>query len=332
MPSSTPAAPTIAQQIKQIARGKHGAQHLSREDARHVFHALLAEDADPLQLGAFLIGERIKGETSAELAGFVEAARAYITGFGTLQAPKNAVDLPCYAGKRRAPHTYLAAALKARDSGIPILIHGIDPIPGRVTAWQILRQCGVARAHDLSDAQQLLQRAGIAYIDLAELCPALHRIYLLRERLGVRTCANTVARLLNPLRCRGQLNGFFHPPYADYMAGANRLLAQPRSLLFMGAEGEPELYADRQKLILCQQQDHQYAMRYPAANTAAYPRSAIDLALLEQQSLRIIAGEETEPRQQAVMQRMHEAFSWAASGTALETVHHWHKLTKEEQS
>jgi len=278
-----------------------------------VFSALLGPDADPLQLGAFLIAQRMKGETSAELAGFVDAARATIAGFDQIRAAAGAVDLPCYAGKRRASHAYLVAAMQARDAGIPVLIHGVEHIDGRITAWQVLQGAGVQRAASLHEAGQILAREHIVYADLADLCPDLFRIYALRPRLGVRSFANTVARLLNPLQCDGQLNGFFHTPYADYMATANSLLDQPRSLIFMGAEGEPELYADRQKVMLMQQGQTMNRLSYPPAGLDVYPREAMDAGLLLRHFTAMLEGD-GNGRENAVIARMGEAFGWAATG------------------
>lgn len=301
----------IAAMIGRVARGAHGAENLSQADAELIFDALLSPDADPLQLGAFLIAQRMKGESADELAGFVRAARRHV--IGTAIAPEHAVDLPCYAGKRRASHAYLAAALQARDRGIPVVVHGVEAIDGRITAWQILAQAAVHRAGCMEDAGAILDRDGIVYVDLADICPDLFRIYQLRPRLGVRSFANTVARLLNPMQCRGQLNGLFHTPYADYMSSANRLLGQPRSLVFMGAEGEPELYADRQKLIVRQHGTLLENVRFESAGEEAYPRECMDLSELGQHSLAMLAGT-MSAREAAVIRRMGEAFSWAAWG------------------
>lgn len=303
----------ISPLISRVARGKHGSENLTQEEARAVFFQLLAPDADLLQLGAFLIAQRMKGESSNELAGFVEAARSHMDGYGATVAPSGAVDLPCYAGKRRAAHAYLAAALKARDAGVPVFVHGVERIEGRLTAWQVLKDTGVKRAVTLAEAASLLGNEGIVYLDLADLCPDLFRIYHLRPRLGVRSFANSVARLLNPLQCEGQLNGFFHTPYADYMSGANMLLGQKRSLIFMGAEGEPELYADRQKIIAKQQGDKTTRVCYQEAGLDPYPREAVDSSLLQQQNSTIITGE-LSGREAAVLQRMGQAFAWASKG------------------
>jgi len=293
--------------IRLVARGKHGSEHLSQEQARQLFSFLLQPDADILQLGAFLIAERMKGESSAELAGFVQAARDHIPHFSQIVAPSNAVDLPCYAGKRRAAHAYLVAALQARDAGIPIVVHGVQAIQGRVTAWQVLQGAGIQSASSLSQAKAVLDCDGMVYLDLEDICPNLFRVYNLRERLGVRSFANTVARLLNPMQCDKQLNGFFHTPYANYMAQANVLLGQKSSLIFMGAEGEPELYADRQKVVKKQVGESIEDVPFVDSGNDPYPKQPVEnLDQIYADFKRMLSGDRTE-REQATIDRIKES-------------------------
>lgn len=304
----------ISEYLRRVARGKNGAENLSQLEAEAVLTELLGPGADALQLGAFLIAERMKGESSAELAGFVAAARRHVEGFGEFVAVRGAVDLPCYAGKRRAAPVHLAAALQARDSGIPVLVHGMQPIAGRVDAWQVLQTAGVRRAATLHEGHRMLAGEGMVYMDLADICPPLAGLTMLRPRLGVRTFAHTVARLLNPLGCEGQLNGVFHTPYVALMSQANVLLRQVRSLIFMGAEGEAELYADRQKLITAQLGETLLSMGFPEAQCALYPRQAeADPDVLIRRFTALRAGG-MDAREAAVMQRMEEVFAFASSG------------------
>jgi len=304
--------------IKRVARGERGSENLNQDEAKQLFAQLLQPDADQLQLGAFLIAQRMKGESSAELAGFVEASRSRIAGYGTFIVPDSAVDLPCYAGKRRAGHACLAAAIKARDAGIPVFVHGVEFIDGRITAWQVLQQAGFNRAASLEEAANMLVSEGLVYADLSDLCPDLFRIYQLRQRLGVRTFTNTVARLLNPLQCPGQLNGFFHTPYADYMAQANVLLGQHRSLIFMGAEGEPELYADRQKIVKMQCREVISDISFDDCGAEPYPRKAVGLEEILT-SVGQMSNGGANKREMATVERMQHVFLWAADHNDLNT-------------
>ena len=306
-------SPLLATAIHTVARGQHGARDLSRAEAAAAFAELLRDDADPMQVGALLIGLRMKGEASEELAGFVEGARSGIAGYGGI-AMAQAVDLPCYAGKRRATALHLLAAIRAARSGVPVLIHGLRRIEGRLAAGDLLAAAGIAPAASLSEAKAQLEAAGIAWLPLDGFAPQLAELFALRARLGVRTCVHTVARLLNPLQAGGQLNGFFHTPYGALMGECNALLGQRQSLLFMGAEGEPELYADRQKLLLWQQGEQLQPLAYPEAGGAHYPKEEAEPAALLARFAALLAGAEPDAREAATLMRMQQALVAVQSG------------------
>ncbi len=299
--------------IARVARGKHGAQDLSLDEARTVWRSLLAADADPMQLGAFLIAERMKGETAEELAGFVLAARDYIDGYHQQSQRDGWVDLPCYAGKRRSVPAHLLAAVQLARQGVPIVVHGVEHIAERSSAWQCLQAVGVQRASSLAEAAQVVADQHIVYCDLTDLCPPLMTIYGLRSRLGVRTFANSVARLLNPLHCAGQLNGVFHTPYVERLVAANQYLGQQRSMVFMGAEGEPELYADRQKRLLLQQDDTVTAPVLADLGCAPYSKEAVTADVIQAQFIALQHGDGNDDVLARVA-RSTQALRWASLG------------------
>ncbi len=67
---------SIAHYLKEIGRGKQGARSLSREQAADLFGQLLDGAVTDLEVGAFCLAMRIKGETPHEMAGFLDATHA----------------------------------------------------------------------------------------------------------------------------------------------------------------------------------------------------------------------------------------------------------------
>ncbi|MEP7300087.1 MAG: hypothetical protein ABI699_01050 [Caldimonas sp.] len=65
---------SIARYIREIGRGRDGARSLSQADARDLMEQLLDRSVSDLEIGAFALAMRIKGESVAELAGFLAAA------------------------------------------------------------------------------------------------------------------------------------------------------------------------------------------------------------------------------------------------------------------
>ncbi|HPL79162.1 MAG TPA: DNA-binding protein YbiB, partial [Burkholderiaceae bacterium] len=66
----------ISQYIKEIGRGKDGARALTRDQAADLFGQVLDGTVSDLEVGAFCLAMRIKGETPAEMAGFLDATHA----------------------------------------------------------------------------------------------------------------------------------------------------------------------------------------------------------------------------------------------------------------
>ena len=64
--------------LKEIARGKHGARDLTREQSHALFAAILAGEVTGAPLGAILVALRVKGETPDELAGMMDAVAPHV--------------------------------------------------------------------------------------------------------------------------------------------------------------------------------------------------------------------------------------------------------------
>ena len=91
----------MQQYLKEIGRGKDGARALTRTQAAELMGWLLDGQAHPLQVGAFCVAMRIKGETAQEMAGFMDALQARMPQLPPSGTP--VVVLPSYNGARRPP-------------------------------------------------------------------------------------------------------------------------------------------------------------------------------------------------------------------------------------
>jgi anthranilate phosphoribosyltransferase len=118
--------------IKEIGRGKEGARALSREQARDLFGQVLDGSVSDLEIGAFCIAMRIKGETPEEMAGFLDAVHARLRRLPASTRPL--VVLPSYNGARKLPGAdALAGAAAGAQEGLPVLVHGAATEDSRVT-------------------------------------------------------------------------------------------------------------------------------------------------------------------------------------------------------
>jgi anthranilate phosphoribosyltransferase len=109
--------------IREIGRGKKGARDLSRDDARALYAAMLEGRVSDLELGALLIGMRIKGESVNEIGGFLDAAEASFEPLQTPLSDSAPVVIPSYNGSRQMPNLTPLLALSAGARGCS----GADP-------------------------------------------------------------------------------------------------------------------------------------------------------------------------------------------------------------
>ena len=239
--------------IREIGRGKKGARDLSRDDARVLYTAMLEGRVSDLELGALLIGMRIKGESVNEIGGFLDAAEA---SFSPLQASSSAgmpVVIPSYNGSRQMPNlTPLLACLLARE-GVPVFIHGVLTDPGRVTTAEILAEMGITPVYDaaLVSAEFALQRPVL--MPISALAPRVHRLLELRRVLGLRNSTHTLVKIMQPFAQPAlRLVSYTHPEYLTMLTEYFSTAAPSTRgdvFLMRGTEGETVANARRAQAV-----------------------------------------------------------------------------------
>ncbi len=224
--------------VATLGRGPGRSRALTRDEAREAFGMVLDERAEPVQVGAFLMLLRYRGEDSDEIAGLVEAARERLP-----RAVPGAVDLdwPSYgAGKTRDVPWFLLAALTLAKAGMRVAMHGSNRFSSGPDVADALRVLARDAARDFADAQAQIAQSGFAYLPIEHLSPKLDELLDLRRKLGLRSPVNTVARLLDPFDAAASVDGVFHPPYIDVHLGVAQRLQRKRLLVVKGAGGEAE--------------------------------------------------------------------------------------------
>ncbi len=234
----------IAHYLKVIGRGRDGARAIDRTQAADLMGQVLDGSVSDLEIGAFCLAMRIKGETPEEMAGFLDAAHARLHRLSA-DAGTRVVVLPSYNGARKLPVlTPLLAALLARE-GLAVVVHGCATESARVTTQEVLAAMGHAPLH----AVRSLQAGEQVFVPTEVLCPGLKRLLDVRRVVGLRNPAHSLVKLMNPMAGEALLVGSYtHPEYAVSMANTWALTGA-RALLLRGTEGEVVADARRQPQI-----------------------------------------------------------------------------------
>lgn len=231
----------ISQYLREIGRGKDGARSLAREQAADLFGQVLDGTASDLEVGAFCIAMRVKGETPQEMCGFLDAAHARLRPASSASG-KPMVVLPSYNGARRLPLlTPLLARLVARH-GLPVLIHGTPTETGRVFVRDVLKELDIPD----SGPGPSVRDGQVAFLPTEVLAPGLKRLLDARRVIGLRNSAHSLVKLMNP--CDGPaviVSSYTHPEYAVSMAAVFEAMGAT-ALLLRGTEGE--VVADARRL------------------------------------------------------------------------------------
>lgn len=229
---------TIAPYIRVIGRGKEGARSLDEMQAHELMSQLLDGRLSDLEIGAFALAMRIKGESVAELSGFLRAVHERCLALPDRQAAQPPrVLLPSYNGARKLPNLApLLALLLARD-GIEVLMHGPRLDAGRVTSAQIVAALGLPVCTDAAQVQAAWARREPAFMPIDTLCAPLARLLDVRRVVGLRNSGHTLAKLLAPWPGALRLVSFTHPEYATLLG---EFLTHERAdaMLLRGTEGE----------------------------------------------------------------------------------------------
>ena len=222
----------IGNYIKEIGRGKEGARALNRAQAADLLGQVLDGTVTDLEVGAFCLAMRIKGETAEEMAGFLDAVRSRMALLPASDVP--VVVIPSYNGARKLPLlTPLLALLLARE-GLPVLIHGTATEDKRVFVSEVLAALGIhAQA-----APEKIAISSVAFVPTGTLLPGLQRLLDVRRVVNLRNPAHSLVKLMNPVDGPALLvSSYTHPEYAVSMADTFALV-QAHALLIRGTEGE----------------------------------------------------------------------------------------------
>ncbi len=241
--TATPIRFDVGPYLKRVGRGNVGARSLEREEMQRLFGAMLDGEVGDVELGGLLVAFRMKGESLEEILGALAALQARLAPVA-IDPQRPVVAIPSYNGARKNPNlTPLLAGLLA-DAGVQVIIHGIRRDPNRTTTCEVIQAMGHSPAATAAEAALSLERGNPAFVPIDVLAPSLARLLQLRERLGVRHVAHTLAKLLAPIdverhglaRCV-RLMSFTHPEFNRLQHEAMERIGA-RAVVMRGSEGE----------------------------------------------------------------------------------------------
>ncbi len=221
-----------------IARLAGGAT-LSREEARDAFERMMSGDAGEIEMAAFVMALRIRGETLDEIIAGVEALRAHGTH---IRAPEGVIDTCGTGGDGlRTLNISTAAAIVVAACGVPVAKHGNRAVSSTCGSADVLEARGVPLEQDPEAAARCLDDIGICFLLAPRHHRAMRHVAPVRKALGIRTIFNMLGPMANPAGARRQLVGVHDPTWAEPMARTLHALGAQHAWIVHGRDGMDEL-------------------------------------------------------------------------------------------
>jgi anthranilate phosphoribosyltransferase len=232
---------------------------LSQEDAREVMNSIMAGEATPAQIGAFLVALRIKGETADEIAGCAEAMREHV--LVVRPARTDLVDTAGTGGDgARTFNISTAAALVAAAAGAGVAKHGNRAVSSSSGSADVLEALGFNLELPPETIARSIDELGFGFLFAPTHHPAMRHAAPVRRDLATRTVFNVLGPLTNPAGARAQVVGVYAPELVPTIADVLARLGAERAFVVHGAAGVDELSPAGPNLV-CEVTDGQVRRR-----------------------------------------------------------------------
>jgi anthranilate phosphoribosyltransferase len=321
---------------------------LEPDEVRRAFDAILAGKWTPIQVGAFAVALRMRGDDPRTI---VAAAQALRDAMHAVDHGLARVVDTCGTGGdgKHTLNVSTAAAVVVAACGVAVAKHGNRSVSSRCGSADVLEAMGIPIDVPPSKQASVLREANIAFLMAPAHHPALAHAAQARRELGIRTIFNALGPLANPARATHQLLGVYDDALRPVVARALGDLGVVRAWVVRSEDGLDEVSpaaptrvseleggAVRERVVspedfgIVRSGLEALAGGDAAENARALtellegrPHAAADVVVLNAAATLHVAGE-GDPKTCAAKAR-----AAVASGAAAETLARWRKVAVE---
>jgi anthranilate phosphoribosyltransferase len=227
-------------EIKEAIQSVVDSKSLTQEQAYNIASGIMSGNATDAQIGALLIGLRLKGETIDEITGFVQAMREKAT-----QIPcknKNLVDTCGTGGDGSGTfNVSTISAIVAAGAGCNVAKHGNRSVSSQCGSADLFMKLGVNVEVKPEKVGQCIDENGIGFLFAPKLHNAMKYAIGPRREMGVRTIFNILGPMTNPAGAKRQLLGVFDVGIMESMATTLQKLGSEHVMIVHGEDGLDEI-------------------------------------------------------------------------------------------
>ncbi len=217
-------------------------RNLTIQEAEEAMTLIMTGQATHAQIGAFLVGLRMKGETIDEIVGCARAMRAQAT---PVPLSNNSVALFDTAGTggdgKHSFNISTAAAFVIAGAGYKVAKHGNRAVSSTCGSADILAALGIEIEATPEQVARCIDEVGIGFLFAPRFHPAMKYAMPARREIGQRSIFNLLGPLVNPAKVTHQLIGVYDPTLTEVLAQAALELGNRATIVVHGEGGLDEL-------------------------------------------------------------------------------------------
>lgn len=200
--------------LNRIADGKD----LTGTEMRQVMDIIMSGEATAPQIGAFLMGMRVKGETAGEIAAAVSIMRNKMV---PVEAPADAIDIVGTGGDGAGTlNISTGASIVVAAAGVPVAKHGNRALSSKSGSAEALQKLGISLELTPEQISACIREAGIGFMFAPNHHPAMRHVGPTRTEMGVRTMFNLLGPQSNPAGVKRYLLGVYDNEWVEPVAAA----------------------------------------------------------------------------------------------------------------
>jgi anthranilate phosphoribosyltransferase len=210
-------------------------------EARAAMAEILAGEATPAQIAGFIVALRMKGETTSEMGGMLDAMLDASEKV-ELASLDGVVDIVGTGGDRsHSINVSTLAAIVVAGAGGRVCKHGNRAASSACGTADVLEALGVVIDLGPEGVARCVEEAGIGFCFAPRFHPAMRHAGPVRREMGVPTVFNSLGPLANPARVRRYVVGVGDPTMAERMAEVLLTHGAERAFVVHGGDGLDEI-------------------------------------------------------------------------------------------
>jgi anthranilate phosphoribosyltransferase len=227
-------------EIQAAIKAVMARRDLSIDEMTSVMQQIMTGECTPSQIGGFLVGLRMKGESVDELAAAARVMRELSTGVEVGCA--NLVDTAGTGGDSSGSFNIsTASAIVAAAAGAHVAKHGNRSMTSNSGSADVLEAAGVKL--DISPARigECIEQVGVGFMFAPAHHGAMKHAIGPRREMAVRTVFNVLGPLTNPAAAPNQIIGVFDGELVELMARVLQQLESHHVMVVHGEDGMDEI-------------------------------------------------------------------------------------------